>query len=278
MQTFAAYAFEFLNGLVNLLPGPLRYRFVRFIGWVYSRYPHAQKKALETNLSQLLGLKGAELARATTETFKNFTVTLYDFFTPNGIKVEVPERAKLEELRKKHPGVMFLTFHMGHWELGARVMRQWGWPVTAVYQPYRNKKFKQVIESRRAPGVNFIPVGQRAATGVRDALKRGDVVAMLGDHPFGEDGSSVEILGHRVTWPKGPILLAVKQKAPIVVAVVVRTAPRRYEAIVSDPLIPKANSRQEVERLVQEVGHKFGMLLKQYPTQWYRLRPLDFIS
>ena len=192
--------------------------------------------------------------------------------------MSVPDRKKLEKAREKNKGVLVLTFHMGHWELGARTMSQWGWPVTAVYQPYKNKKFKEVIESRRAPGVNFVAVGENAASGVREALKRGDMVAMLGDHPFGEAGMPVNLLGHRVLWPKGPVLLAVREKCPIVVAVVIRTKLGSYTALIEDPLYPRSKSRDEVERLVQEVADKFGKFLRQYPTQWYRFRSFEFVQ
>ena len=88
----------------------------------------------------------------------------------------------------------------------------------------------------------------------------------------------MNILGKKVRWPKGPVLLAVREKAPIHIAVVVRTASHRYCAVVSEALIPKSKSRAEVDRLVQEVGHKFGMLLTQFPTQWYRFTPMEFVK
>lgn len=276
MHTFFSFFIQFFCFIVRFLPPRLRYYFVRRLADISAFFIPGLKKGLRTNLAHLLYLEGKELEHMTDEALRNFATTLHDFFFPQSLNVEVQEKNMLEALRKKHGGILLLTFHMGHWELGARVMRSWGWPVTAVYQPYKNKRLKKIIESQRAPGVNFIPVGQGAAAGVRQSLRRGDVVAMLGDHNFGEDGIPVDILGHKIIWPKGPVLLAVKSKAPIVVAVVIRTAPHTYKAVVSEPLIPKGASRKEVAHLVQEVGHKFGMLLKQYPTQWYRLSKLQF--
>ena len=184
---------------------------------------------------------------------------------------------KLEKLREQHPGILVLTFHMGHWELGARTMKQWGWPVTAVYQPYQNKSFKKSIESRRAEGVNFIPVGGNAANGVRAALRRGDVVAMLGDLPFGEEGAEVNLLGLKIIWPKGPVVLAMKEKCPIVVAVVVRTGVGEYTALIEDPILPNSRKKVDVQRITQEVADKFGKFLPLYSSQWYRFLPFEFV-
>lgn len=273
-----AWSLEAASAFVSVFPGPLQDVLARLFGLFYGRFATTQRKAQEENIRQLLNPSPSEINRIVDETFQNFALTLRDFFLPEGVSIEIPDRDKLEQWRKDHGGVLLLTFHMGHWELGARTMSDWGWPVTAVYQPYQNKQFKRVIEKRRAKGVNFIPVGRNAARGVRDALRRGDVVAMLGDHPFGEDGMAVTILGHRVIWPKGPLVLAVRSKTPVVVAVVVRTANRRYRAYIEDPLIPKGDGRQAVNHLVQAVADKFGRFVRQNPTQWYRFRPLEIVK
>jgi lauroyl/myristoyl acyltransferase len=275
-QTIYAYVFETLIFVFRFIPNILHEPLVRAIGAVYSHFPHRQRRGLRYNLERLLDVSGPALDQLTWETFKNFASTLHDFFCPHNVHLDVPDREKLEKTRAQYGGAIVLTFHMGHWELGARAMRNWGWPVSAVHQPYKNKRFKKLVESRRAPGVNFISVGNNATQGIRAALKRGDMVAILGDHPYGEEGSLVNILGHDVLWPRGPVLMAVREKAPIHLAVVVRSASRRYVGIVSDALIPKSRSRAEVDRLIKEVGQKFGMLLTQFPTQWYRFAPMEF--
>jgi lauroyl/myristoyl acyltransferase len=278
LQTAAAFVFEATAALLAPIPVSLRLKLVSAMGFMFGRSATKMRAALEINLRRLLGIEGAKLTRLSDEIFRNFALTLHDFFFPEGLTIRVPHRDKLEALRKKHNGILLLTFHMGHWELGARTMQEWGWPVSAVYQPYRNKRFKKVIESRRAPGVNFIPVGGTAAQGVRAALKRGDIVAMLGDHPFGEEGARVNLFGHKVRWPKGPIVLAVRERTPIVVAVIVRTGRRQYEAIIEEPIIPTSGTRAEVQRLVQDVADKFSKVLPRYLNQWYRFRPFEFLD
>lgn len=276
--TVNASVLAVLIGICERLPVRLRYKLARLCGWVFGLVPGNMRTAYEENVNLLLPSLTPKLSALVTEVFKNFAVTLCDFFIQNDLQIEVPERSKLEDLRKQKKGVLMLTFHMGHWELGARVMQQWGWDVTAVYQPYRNKAFKRLIESHRAPGVNFIPVGGSAAHGVRDALRRGDMVAMLGDLPFGEEGTDVKLLNHHVIWPKGPVLLAVREKCPIVVAVVIRTAFGCYRAFIEDPLIPRSATRAEVHRLVQDVTNQFAKYVTAYPEQWYRFRPFGVLQ
>jgi lauroyl/myristoyl acyltransferase len=276
--TVAAWSLEIASWLVRPLPRSLRYGIARTAGFFYGRLAVAKRRALRLNLSILLGQTPLQLDPLVDESFANFGAMLLDLFIPSEVRIDVPDRPRLEAWRKKYHGLLVLTFHMGHWELGARTMSEWGWPVTAVYQPYTNKRFKRVMEKRRAPGVRFVSVGRKAARGVGEALRRGEIVAMLGDMPFGETGTPVNVMGHRIIWPKGPVVLAVRDKAPIVVAVVVRSGPGIYRAHLEEPILPGEGGRREVERIVQEVADKFGKLLRGYPSQWYRFKPLEFVD
>ncbi|MCB4755438.1 MAG: lysophospholipid acyltransferase family protein [Elusimicrobia bacterium] len=276
ITTIKAWA---LQGLILTLGNlPLRWRFhiARFLGKSLGRFSWKKRKIIETNLQELLGLQGSGLRQTAADILANFAVTMSDFFVSRGIQIDIPDKHKLDALRRENGAFMLLTFHLGAWEIGARVLRQWGWAVTAVYQPYTNKKFKQLIESHRVPGVNYIPVGQGAAGGVREALRRGDVVAMLGDHPFGEEGIPVNLLGRTVLWPRGPVLLAVREKVPLVVAALIRKAPGHYRAFMEDPLYPRDRSLTEVNRLTQRVAQHFGLYLRLHANQWYRFIPLEF--
>jgi len=274
--TLGSQILEGLARLVRPLPKSVRNKTAQSLGLLYGALPHQQKRALNLNLRRLMSLEGNSLKKINRAVFKNFALTLKDFFFPEDFDIQVPEKSRVEKLREKFGGVMILTFHMGNWEGGARMMRSWGWPVSAVYQPYENKHFKKTIESRRAKGVNFIPVGKDAAKGVINALKRGDVVAMLGDQPYGEEGTWVRLLGQTVKWPKGPILLAAKAKAPVVIAVIVRKNQNEYEALLEDPIYPFDRSKKGIQQSIQEVADKFGKLLVRFPTQWYRFEAFEF--
>jgi KDO2-lipid IV(A) lauroyltransferase len=278
LTTGGAWSFEIGAAIVDLLPTLFRRPFVSALGLIFGALAQNMNAALDDNLERLLLISYNERRKLKNKIFSNFALTLLDFFFPENVTIDVPDREKLEAIRKTHGGVLVLTFHMGHWELGARTMQKWGWPVSAVYQPYRNKRFKKVIERRRAPGVQYIPVGGKAANGVLQALQDGRIVAMLGDHPFGEAGTPVNLFGKKVLWPKGPIVLATRENTPIVIAVIVRTAPHHYTAFIEDPLIPQSKSKSEVDRLVQAVADKFGKFVTQFPDQWYRFRKFKYVE
>ena len=52
--------------------------------------------------------------------FRNFGLTLADFLSDGMPEVRVEGREKAEEARRAGKGVMFLTAHLGSWELGGK--------------------------------------------------------------------------------------------------------------------------------------------------------------
>jgi Kdo2-lipid IVA lauroyltransferase/acyltransferase len=236
LTTVGVYALQFTSWLVYKAQRHRHDRVVRAIGWLYAILNRPLRRVVESNLAAVVDFDPRQRALVARRSIENFCVTLYDFFQSDGVVLETDDLETLRRLHHQHKRLLILTFHVGHWELGARYLQQQGFPVTAVYQEYRNKAMRRLIQRHRASGVNFLPVGANAANRVLEAFSRGDVVAMLGDHPFGEAGARVQLNGHTVLWPKGPVTLAVRSNTPIVTAAVVRVGHRRYRAHMYEPV------------------------------------------
>jgi Kdo2-lipid IVA lauroyltransferase/acyltransferase len=203
------------------------------------------------------------------EVFENFAVTLSDFLSQAPVDVVVEGRERAEKARSAGRGVIFLTSHLGHWELGGRILSDWGWPATAVYKPYRSRVMQRFIQKRRAAGLNYLAVGRGAAAGVAQVLQRGENVALLGDWPFGEEGVPAVVCGRPAKLPRGPLLFACRYGAPVVPAFVVREAPGRYRALVEEPLWPGGKTPRDVDDLVRRVAGVLETYFSAYTGQWY---------
>ena len=104
-QTAGGYVFEWLAAAARPVPMPIRLPLVSAMGFLFGRAALGMRAALQTNLSALFNIEGRRLVRATDEIFRNFALTLHDFFFPEGITISVPGREELEALRQKHGGV-----------------------------------------------------------------------------------------------------------------------------------------------------------------------------
>ena len=152
-----------------------RHRWARSIGFFLGRVSTGYRAAVRANLDVISAFSGRSYS--TDAVFSQFALMLSDFLADAHPQVPVEGLARAEEARKRGKGVLFLTSHLGHWELGGKILAGLGWDVTAVYQPYRSKALQAFIQGRRAMGLAYLPVGKGAASGVGRVLDRGGAVA-----------------------------------------------------------------------------------------------------
>lgn len=93
-------------------------------------------------------------------------------------------------------GVLYLTPHLGCFEIAARHLTQHG-PLTVMFRPPRNPRLDAIVESARdMHNLHAVPANRR---GVRDfvrALKRGEAIGMLPDQvPREGDGLWLPFFG-----------------------------------------------------------------------------------
>ena len=271
IQNCGAIGFLFAKCLARLLPQKARYGLARFTARVSARLFKKTKLEVQANLKKLLGPNVPDLEEKTDELFENFFLTMCDFMNPRGVTYEVEGLGELRQAVSKDEGVLFITFHLGHWDLGARILCEKGWSLTAIYQSYASAFLQKVVHAGRPQALRYLPVGQGAAFGAISALSKGEGVAVIGDKPFGEPGEPVPLLGGTVLWPKGPYVLGARAAAWVVPGLVVRTAPGRYRGFLEKPIrVPKGPTARVAAELSARVAEHFADYLRTYPTQWYR--------
>lgn len=272
-QNLAALSLLTAKWTICSLRKSARYRVVRWIGRFASCILRKRRHAVFNNLQVVLQNQPALWERKTTEVFENFALTLCDFLNPKDITYEVTGSEHLEALRGSRQGVLFVTFHLGHWELGAKILCEKGWLMTAVYQPYMSHLFQRVIDQHRHPRLQLLPVGRGAAFGSVAALAKGEGVALIGDKAFGEPGQPISMMGQTVLWPRGPYLLAARSGAIVVPSLVVRVRPGHYKGFVDKPIPVRKGSLRDAAELSQKVARFFETHLRMHPEQWYRFEP-----
>ena len=253
--------------LMKRLPAKQRYWLAGALGKNLSRLFPWQRRAVRRNL-EVIRAFGGRRARVD-NVFRNFGYTLADFFLDGTPEVRVEGREKAEEAYRKGKGAIFLTSHLGSWELGGKILAQWGWDATAVYQPYRSRVMQKFIQRRRAAGLDYLPVGRGAAVGMGRVLARGGALAVLGDRPFGEEGESVLLCGRPARLPKGPFLFAVRQGSPVLPSFVLLEGPGRYRAVIEDPLWPAGKGPEAVKELLDRMARILEKYILHHADQWY---------
>jgi predicted LPLAT superfamily acyltransferase len=194
--------------------------------------------------------------------FYSFGITLLDRVAV------IMGRAKMEwtfentalfmEQVERGQGVILLGAHVGSWELGGHLLGRLGKPVNVV----------NLLATDGHP-LRSIPIAA--------ALRRGEIVALLGDRPFGGADVRVPFLGGHARFPTGPYLLAAFTGAPIFQTFALRERPGHYR-FFSYPgiFVPRAITRAAPEALTPYVtayADRLAEVAKKYPFQWFNIFP-----
>jgi Kdo2-lipid IVA lauroyltransferase/acyltransferase len=143
-------------------------------------------------------------------------------------------RAGVEE----RGGALLLTGHLGNWEVGGAAMAARGVPIDVVAKGMANPDFeRELFGTRERLGMRVVEMGD-APRRVLRALRRGRVVAIVGDQNAHRNGVFVPFFGRLAASARGPATFALRADVPVFVGFGVRRPGRRQMyRIRLEPLI-----------------------------------------
>ncbi|MBM4136284.1 MAG: lysophospholipid acyltransferase family protein [Nitrospira sp.] len=180
--------------------------------------------------------------------------------------------------KEKEQGFILLTLHMGNWEIAGAVLSQSGIIPHVVYSP----DTEDTIESHRKAfrkiyKVWDVPLGKGELFSIRlyNILKDGGVVAFQGDRLLGDSGVEMDFFGEKAVFPKGPVVLAMVSKLPILLVFTVMKGYKRYEIFIEEPYtVALYSSRDEtIEKALNDIVFVYEKYISQYPEQWFTFMP-----
>jgi Kdo2-lipid IVA lauroyltransferase/acyltransferase len=214
--------------------------------------------------------------RSARAAFRNFGYSIADFFRIPQLNqankdLFVAGCAGWDHMQKAlsaGTGGIFVTVHMGSWELAGAYLGLSGLPLTAVALPHRDPRIDQIfISSREAAGMEVVKVGG-ALTKLDDALRRGRFVALLADRDIRGKGPLLPFFGQPTHMPDGHALLALQTGAWIFPARVYRL-PNGLPAVdVREPIIPDPSSDTQ-ESLTLRCITSLEEFIRANPEQWF---------
>jgi predicted LPLAT superfamily acyltransferase len=148
-------------------------------------------------------------------------------------ELDVRGAAEARRLFAQRRGLLLLGSHLGSFEL-SRVagLEKAGIQVNVVmHEDNAGKIARWTRENAPGQAPRVIPPGSvDTMLKIREALARGELVAMLGDRPIGRSATlEVPFLGAPARFPLGPIRLARALDVPVLLFFGLYRAPRRYE-------------------------------------------------
>jgi predicted LPLAT superfamily acyltransferase len=205
-------------------------------------------------------------------------------FTDRPFAVELENRRHWDAVREAG-GVVLLTGHVGNWEMASALpSAEEGHRVHVVREEEMDPRAQKFVQDhlRRRAGNGYVThfaghTDPRLGLQLREALQRGEMVALQGDRPRrGSRTVEVQLFGRPYQVPAGPFAVARQAGAPVMPSFVFRTGRRRYVLRCGAPIrVPQDQPRdQALAEAARSFAAELESAVRREPYQWFVFREI----
>jgi KDO2-lipid IV(A) lauroyltransferase len=180
--------------------------------------------------------------------------------------------AHLRTAEADRRGVIFLTGHLGAWEVLSFGWSALEYPISFLVRPIDNPRIEALIERYRTRFGNIAIDKKSAARRAIKVLREGGTLGILSDlntHP--KEGVFVPFFGKLACTTAGIATLALKTDAMVIPTCAVWDAKRKKYFFHGDPpveLVRTGDNRQDVEVNTARFAAAMERMIRLYPEQW----------
>lgn len=269
-EKILGFVIECFRKLLKLFPLKMRYKFFENLGLL--AYYCIKKRRMLTldNLKHAFPEKTEkEIVKIAKNSYKTMgkmvmTSIFLDEITKNG-NTYVENKELIEKLSlESEKSIILVSLHLGGFEAGS-ILKEIR-PFYAVFRKQKNKKINDLMTKwRKNGGLN--PISLRDNEKLDETLKNKTILALAADH-FGSD-VEVEYFGRKTTAVAGPVLLALRNKIPLVLAYAIFE--NNKIKIVNDKIIEiekVGNLKETIKYNMQKIYNEYERVVKKYPEQY----------
>lgn len=168
------------------------------------------------------------------------------------------------------PPWIFVTGHVGAFELMHLWGRRFNTPMAVVVRPPKNWMFRRMIALiRRRLGIEVIEK-RNVVRETFQALAANISVAIIADHNAGFHGEFLPFLGFFASTTRLPAVLAMRFQKPIVMGFI-RKDGTEFVSWIEKVIVPDmaADPKEEERRILTEMNAAFTDVIRRYPEEWF---------
>jgi Kdo2-lipid IVA lauroyltransferase/acyltransferase len=225
-------------------------------------FPALDESARESLLRAVWGNAGAVLGE-----YPHFKAICHDDFDGH---FEFVEKWNLDDLRAGRRHGVFVTAHVGNWELAGATAGRQGIPIAVIYAPSRNPLIDRLLRRRReALGCTLVSLDEGARPLMRE-LGEGRSVGLVVD-ARDDDGHPIPFFGLDKWTTLAPARLALRFGCDLIPVRVERLGDARFRLTVYEPVRPDPALASDKDRAIQmmgQVNRLFESWIREQPEQW----------
>jgi Kdo2-lipid IVA lauroyltransferase/acyltransferase len=245
---------------VYLLHGKLRRVGMRNLELAFPDKSRGERKKILRGVFTSLGRQIAEVCLFPKYTRENVSKTVvYEGFE------------NFERALARGKGVLFLTAHLGAWELSAFAHSLYGYPLNIVMRPLDNPYLDRLAREYRTMHGNKA-VDKDFARGLIAAMRKGQTVGVLMDtNMIASQGVFVDFFGIKACTASGVARVAVKTDAAVVPGFTIWDPVLQKYRLRFDPpvdLVRTGNTEADVVANTAKFTKVIEDYVRRYPEQW----------
>jgi len=176
------------------------------------------------------------------------------------------------EGQRRGKGVLYLTGHIGAWELSSFAHALYGYPLHYMARPVDNKKVNDLVNGYRCLSGNRPIFKNESARGMLKILKEAGTIGILADqNTMPDEAVFVDFFGKMASTTTGIARVALHTGAAVVPGYAVWDQSLRKYRLRFEPPVELSRTG-DTERDVFENTQKFTKVLeaiiRRYPEQW----------
>ena len=167
-------------------------------------------------------------------------------------------------------GLIFVSGHLGNWELGGAYLAARGVPLDVIVRGQGNPLFERYLNETRSRLGMIVVSDSEAVRRTSRSLREGRAVAFLADQGvLGLASTFVPFFGRPAKTPRGPAVFALRRSTPIVFAVPLRQASGRFR-MSFEPIVvaPTGDRERDIDAIVATYTRVLERWVRAAPEQY----------
>lgn len=257
---FASRLGALLGGLAFRLAGKERQKALASLSIAFPNFTDAQRADVARRCFRHLGAAAMELA----------CVHQLDANIDAHVDWPAEDRARLDAALARKRGVVFISGHVGNWELLARRVSLAGYPCQTIAKETTDNRITALVERfRLSAQLKSIWRGQPgAAKHMLRALKAGEILGLLIDQDTDVQSIWVPFFGRPAKTPRAAADLALRTQAAVILGFCQRQGPGRYRLSMEELPVPTQTDESAVAQLTAQLTSRIEAKIREAPEQW----------
>ncbi|MFH1811799.1 MAG: lipid A biosynthesis acyltransferase [Pseudomonadota bacterium] len=278
-HTLALMLVRALQGRAWVLPDAAVLALGRGLGWLARSLLGSTRRQVEAQLRERLGVDADQARELGRQVFRHFGESGGEWLLMARWRrrFDTVVEARDEDLAAfaadyaAGRGLIFITGHIGNWELMAQYMAYRGFRVASVARPTFDPRLTELLKRWRLSG-GMRTLNRGDPSTVREMLgmfKRGEALGILVDVDTSVPSLWVPFFGQLAKTPRTAADLALRTRAPVWFGYAHRTAPGRHRLHIERVPVDSTGQREvDALCLTADLTARIERAVRARPEQW----------